>query len=992
MNQVGFAALLLMLLARWAFAQTGAAFYVAPNGNDSNPGTSNAPFATLARARDAVRPLTAAMTNDLVVLIAPGDYLVTNTVVFTNQDSGQNGFAVVYRVDSAPGSARFLGGEKVTGWQPYTNGISVATVTGPPFHTLYENGKRARKARTPNLVYTNAFPMAQAAYLHATGANGSSTNLTYNAGDLNPTNWDPAGAQVMLWSGGVWAWFTDTVPIAEINATNHTITLAQKTRYPIYQSGVGSRYFVQGVLELLDQPGEFHYDAAAGRLYYYLMDGDVSAQEIIVPRVQRILSFQGASESNRVSHIRFEGLRLDSTDFTGWFRHAWPNNGDSGENHLYPQYDRQMNMPQHRTGMVYLENTDSLVFDSCVLCNAGYSAFYWFGCNQSNTVQRSWLSHCGHSGVYCEGRYPAEGDVLRQNHIVNNLIHDLGELVGSASGVDLMNCSSNEVGWCDIYNSTRYAVVWDAYVGITNADKYSRGNWMHHLRIHDCDQDSGDTAPVYSWGSSTAAPYNQNTVAQTLIDDTWAHPSMLNIIPNGVFMDGETLGQIFINVEVRNSQGAAFRSNGANVPVVTNASWGTNFNTNAIAYASIGVQADFPFPVMPERVLGHAAGDISYLSWLPVANAAKYRVYIATNSAGPFALLGTIAAPGFVNPAGAAGQTGYYCVSSVTARGDESPLSKTVAVTPMPFPIAEDFESGVSRWSAGKGTLHLSTNQAHSATHSFVTDQDMVVGYLDLGVPYRGTVQMWLYDPGGTGACSAMARADSSAWDSSAGWAGLGISTSVSTNEYCYRIEGTVFASSVPRSAGWHQLAWDYTSGTNVVLSIDSTNVVTTNNTTAFQTVAFGDWWGDGVVGSIYFDDLLISPQWNNDTDHNGIDDTWEMLYFGHLLGAAGAALDADGDGLSNYAEYLAGTDPTEPGSALRILQANLGPTTNSLQLTFASVPGRTYDLQTTPALAPPAWTAIQTNILAGGTQTTLLVPANSYPSAAYFRIRLRSP
>jgi hypothetical protein len=967
-----------------------AAFFVAPDGSDVNPGTSNAPFATLGRARDAVRPLLPAMAGDITIHVAPGDYFVTNTIVFTELDSGQNGFSVLYQVDGVPGSARFIGGEMVSGWAPYSNGISVATVVGPVFHTLYENGHRARKARTPNLAYTNAFPMAQATYLRATGVNGSSTNLIYAAGDLNPTTWDLSGAQVMLWSGGNWAWFTDTVPIAGINPTNRLITLSQATRYPIYQSGVGSRYFVQGILALLDQPGEFHYDATNSRLYYYPVDGPAAAQEIIVPRVQRILSFQGANESNRVSHLKFVGLGLEATDFTAWFRHAWVNGGDSGENHLYPQYDRQMNMPQHRAGMVYCENTDSLVFDGCELRNAGYSAFYWFGCNHSNTIQRCWLSHCGHSGVYLEGRYPGEGDVLRQNHITDTLIQDVGELVGSASGVDLMNCSSNEVAYCDIYNSPRYAVVFDAYVSITNADKYSRGNWMHHLRIHDCDQDSGDTAPIYSWGSSTTTPYNQNTVEQTLIDDTWAHPSMTDVIPDGVFMDNETLGQVFRNMEVRNSQGTAFRLNGANFPVLTNVSWQSGFSTNLMDYASIGVQSDFPYPVTPSRVQGHAAGGISYLSWLPVANAAKYRVYVATNGAGPFALLGSIAAPGFVDLGGAAGVTRWYAVSSFTAMGDESSLSKIIGVTPASFPIAEDFESGLARWSVGKGTLHLSANQAHSPTHSFVTDQDMVVAYLDLGIPYQGAVQVWMYDPG-TSPCQVMARADSSSWDSSAGWAGLGISSSVSAARYCYRIEGTTFASGVARTPGWHQLAWDYSTGTNVALSIDGVAIITTNNTSAFRTIAFGDWWGDGVIGNAFFDDVLISPVWNNDADHNGIDDTWEMLYFGHLLGVAGAAMDADGDGMSNYAEYLAGTDPTDPNSSLRILQVSNGLAANQMQLTFASVPCRAYDLQSAVSLAPPAWSNVQTNIVATDTQTTLTIPTDSHRGANFFRVRLRS-
>ncbi|EIQ00389.1 hypothetical protein OpiT1DRAFT_04935 [Opitutaceae bacterium TAV1] len=44
------------------------------------------------------------------------------------------------------------------------------------------------------------------------------------------------------------------------------------------------------------------------------------------------------------------------------------------------------------------------------------------------------------------------------------------------------------------------------------------------------------------------------------------------------------------------------------------------------------------------------------------------------------------------------------------------------------------------------------------------------------------------------------------------------------------------------------------------------------------------------------------------DTDGNGIDDNWELAHFGHI--GIDPTADPDGDGLSNLAEYLAGTDP----------------------------------------------------------------------------------
>jgi len=73
-------------------------FFVAPTGNDANPGTAARPFATLERARDAVRQLQQAgpLKEPVNIKLQGGTYRLAREVVFGPEDSGTAACPITY--------------------------------------------------------------------------------------------------------------------------------------------------------------------------------------------------------------------------------------------------------------------------------------------------------------------------------------------------------------------------------------------------------------------------------------------------------------------------------------------------------------------------------------------------------------------------------------------------------------------------------------------------------------------------------------------------------------------------------------------------------------------------------------------------------------------------------------------------------------------------------------------------------------------------------
>jgi hypothetical protein len=136
--------------------------------------------------------------------------------------------------------------------------------------------------------------------------------------------------------------------------------------------------------------------------------------------------------------------------------------------------------------------------------------------------------------------------------------------------------------------------------------------------------------------------------------------------------------------------------------------------------------------------------------------------------------------------------------------------------------------------------------------------------------------------------------------------------------------------------------------------------------------------------GSLVRVDLLVNIP-ITDRDGNGLPDDWEMRFFGYV--GVNPNGDEDHDGMSNLAEYRAGTDPTDPNSFLKFISYSAVPG-GGFRVVWSSVEGRLYTLERSTNLLSK-FTAI-TNHIAATPPTNSYLDSGATGAGPYFyRLRL---
>lgn len=312
---------------------------VAPWGDDAGPGTADRPFATLDRARRAVRAYLAGhrLTADLVVTIRGGRYEVPATIVFDAADSGRDGHDVIYR--AAPGEQPILdAGRTVTGWAPGRNGVWHARVPGAEFRQLYVDGRRAVRARRPDEGASFVLPAERE-------ADGLDLEPGGLAGVIEPPDtvelsvlveWMHKRLRLSGWrrSGR----FTRAV----VNPIEWRAVTTAPQANRIYK---GRAYWLENARAFLDRPGEFFLDQGDGTLLYYPLPGqDLRRTEVTRPELETIITLDG-TPAVPVHHLRFERL---SFAHTGWTRPSRYGFVDVQANSLIPSPVTARRDPRYR--------------------------------------------------------------------------------------------------------------------------------------------------------------------------------------------------------------------------------------------------------------------------------------------------------------------------------------------------------------------------------------------------------------------------------------------------------------------------------------------------------------------------------------------------------------------------------------------------------------------------------------------------------------------
>jgi hypothetical protein len=449
--------------------------YVAPNGNDANPGTAELPLATIEAARALVR----GRSSKPVVYLRSGSYELQSPLILTAEDSGLSLQGVSCE------TAIVSGGHSIGGWQKVSDKIWQASA-GFSFHQIFVDGRRMERARTKG-------------FLRVDGLVDSADPISFkfHAGDLSP-NW--AGAEIVL----LQTWGEDRLPIKAVDTNTLTVTLAN-SMVP-WMVEANARYYVEGAPDLVRYAGQWDLDEQRHMVFYMPRQGeDPSKEQIIGTNLETLVAMKGAA------NVIFSGLTFSYTDWkisgTGYVnRQTGFDLNAAIEGEVVQNLRMTNNRFEHLGENVahFFSGSQHILFDKNVVSDIGGGGV-WFGEGCTDLAANPNAALAGFTD--CDW-YSAP---TAQNEITRNTIHDIGQVFPASAGIGVLQSANNSVCSNEVFNTyqTGISVGWTWGYGRSLA----HDNLIAFNHVHDIGRGMlSDLGGIYTLGVQPGTVVRNNLI------------------------------------------------------------------------------------------------------------------------------------------------------------------------------------------------------------------------------------------------------------------------------------------------------------------------------------------------------------------------------------------------------------------------------------------------------------------------------------------------
>jgi hypothetical protein len=475
--------------------------FMAPGGNDTNPGTATKPFATLERARDAIRELKHAgpLKEPVTVRLAGGIYPLSHEVRFGPEDSGTAACPITYAAAGAD-PVVLDGGRRIQGWKKHDTRLWVTNLPEVAsgqwkFRQLYVNGRQCVRARIPNEGFLRVAGCPEGTPKTADYHKDCQT-FRFKQGDIRADWKNIQDVEVVVYH----FWTDSHLPIQSVGTPEPDIvTFAHKAGKTFTDDFTedGARYIVENVFEGLDAPGEWYLDRHSGELFYYPLPGeDLANAEVVAPFSPALLRLEGkAAERRYVEHLRFRNLSFAYCRFE-----LPPGNSN----------DRQGSATV--PAAISLRGARSCMFEQCRVSNLGTFAFdVMAGCVDNQFVGNE-IANVAAGGIRVNGGADRDPpwERTRDNRITDNWLHHYGLDYPSAVGMLLMNTEGNTVAHNHIHHGG-YTGISVGWVWGYNRS-VSQNNRIEFNHIHHIGGVLSDMGGIYTLGVSPGTVIRNNHI------------------------------------------------------------------------------------------------------------------------------------------------------------------------------------------------------------------------------------------------------------------------------------------------------------------------------------------------------------------------------------------------------------------------------------------------------------------------------------------------